>query len=294
MTEAEASWGSETRSHEKDEQRQHFSVHLRQSAAKPRQKTDNMNKTLGSWALGFGGMDGGNPAGPVWFCGIEWGAKADEKGQFDIVPFEITPDNSYSADGVRIPAVQADRAEYFAGNKYDTGIAKVCARIWMKDAARWRDFMSNELCAPPPAGRMFKMNLYPLNFPSGDARWWGAMHHEATGFLHKIQYKAWCMNHRFPFLRVLLERYTPRVLVCTGTGPALEFRQAFAPADQLFNADYFKVLDLDWVPVETFRAVNGKTQVMSMPFFGYGHSTDRFLETLGDRIRGELLPSGNK
>ena len=139
---------------------------------------------------------------------------------------------------------------------------------------------------------MFKMNLYPLNFPDTNDRWWGSLQVALTGFDHKTCYRAWCMEHRFPFIRKLVETHAPSVLVCLGQKMTTDFRLAFAPRDKLHDKNYFAANSFtlgDEIAIESFLAFNGKTHVLIVPFFGYGHMGNESLTQLADEIKQRCL-----
>jgi len=146
----------------------------------------------------------------------------------------------------------------------------------------YKEYIRERLCRSD--GNSFLMNLYPLRFAkSGDENWTKA-HYELTGFPNKLIYKAWCMEHRFPRFKDLVEKHKPKLLLCVGSGFSDDFRLAFLPEEVLFEAGQNISLP-SGKKCQRFEINNHQTTVFLMPFLGQGGvMSDKDLRFIGNRI----------
>lgn len=232
------------------------------------------------WARGFSGMDGGNLTGPLWFCGIEFGGN-DER------PFELDRARCYNFDDMLVPCWNdyfKEKNPRFTTWQYDRKIAKIACEFLGSDISNWKEYMRTRLFTED--GEVLKLNLYPINFSNISDSNWTERHYKRTGFKHKILYKAWCIQDRFPMLNALVNRHSPKVLVCTGISHKHEFRIAFAPHEKLFDAEIYSTFFVGKHKVEAFKAANHSTQVFITPFLGPGGiMSNEHLSMLGKAIR---------
>jgi hypothetical protein len=241
---------------------------------KPRKESKmvKVRPEFAEWARGWSGVNGGNPNGALWVCGLEFGTG------------EETPTLDRSRERYAIEGVPAwtqdfirDYREQILKSPFIGKLAKVVLAFEGRPIKDYRDFRLNGLLMP--AGTAFHINLYPMSFRNMHGGHWSREHFELTGHPNKLLYKAWCMEHRFPWLAEQVRHAAPKVLVCTGTSYAEDFRFAFTtdPFD-----DGAKWTLPSGKRVEEHSINEGKTRLLITPFFGQGGlMKDEDLEALG-------------
>ncbi len=250
--------------------------------------TRTVSKKFEDWAKGLSGIPGGNPEGELWFCGIEYGGGTKE------VEFGI-PDTDKSLSKYPFWTQEfkdANKNEYTTW-QFNQKQAKI-AVAYLRDGSLddWHEYMREKFYTHN--GHTFGMNLYPLSFHDTDDKWWTSQHYEKIGLLSKAEYKGWCSQHRFPKLRELVVKHSPKALVCTGNGFKRAFLIAFADTvEQLFDKNGFQKEDVGKRKkpkyVEWTRINNGKTLLVITPFLGPGGlMSDASLVDLGSLIRREV------
>lgn len=254
-------------------------------------------------SLGFAGINGGNPHSPLWFCGIEFGSKPDV--------VELDAPASRFDDNSDFPSYTEATVRRVGG----WGV--VCKWPYLQKMARIslayqghtntgirdvRKHIRGGLLGAPPDGVACHLNLYPLPMNRAGDDGYGREHQALTGFPTKVLYKAWCMEHRFPFLRKLVEQYRPEVVVCTGSSFAQDFRFAFLGVDRIHpeagatgnSEKLVRSGDDDPQAGEKVRApkvveftpINEHTLLVVTPFLGQGGlMANEDLENLGRILR---------
>ncbi|MFT4627465.1 MAG: hypothetical protein ACI8PZ_006149 [Myxococcota bacterium] len=217
------------------------------------------NQEFADWAVGWSGVNGGNPAGPLWVCGLEFGTGEDK-------PTLDRDRENYTVEGV--PAwtdafVRAYRTP-ITRSPFIRKLAKVVLAFEGRPINDYADFRVGGLLRP--AGTAFHINLYPLSFRNMHGGHWSRDHYELTGFPNKLLYRAWCMQHRFPWLASHARRAAPRVLVCTGASYAEDFRYAFC-ADPFASGTSWSLPSGKRVEE---HAIGDGTRLLITPFFGQG------------------------
>lgn len=254
-----------------------------------------MNIKFEEWARDwYQGIEGGNPDALLWICGMEY-SRARGNTLEEIIPgTSLTADNSFKhPNGWLYPCVRsAEKRIKNDKGSYDHQVSKLAASILEPEMDR-SEFVARYMCSPPYSGEnnttgIFKLNLYPLPLTGHDPDKWDSECWEFTGFRHRKQYEAWCMNNRFPYLQKLLERHHPKALVCTGKSIRLEFRLAFAPFDSPLD------VEPEYLPYqvknttrycEYFKALNRETTVYITPFLSRRNIGDEELQELAKAIR---------
>jgi len=221
------------------------------------------------------GIDGGNPHGELWFCGLEYGGSNDAPTAYD-------PDQQFSKDN--IPCWNDKRKTIepliYHNFTYDKHCSKVATAYQGLAHEKYEDYYISDLYNS--GGHTFKMNLYPLPFPRVNSDW-NEGQIRLTGFKEKSEYRHWCREYRFRRLRELLLKYKPRVLICTGINHAKEFKDAFLddpesmPYDMKSNKRGYKLL-------ETYKA-NESTHLIISRFFGNGQMKNEEFFELGRYAR---------
>ena len=165
---------------------------------------ENIKKYLSS----FSGCIGGNLNAPIWICGIEFGGKVDIPN----VLVDINKDH-------RMP----NNGEYISNpnSKFDEGLRKILSII--------EDNKQNLKLFTKLDDKHFRMNLYPLPYPSIKSTddYIDALE------LDKQTYYDLCENIRFPFLNRLYKTYKPKILLCFGTTFTEKFMTAFKNDDYI-------------------------------------------------------------
>jgi len=226
----------------------------------------NVNKEFADWAVGFSGFDGGNPSAPVWISGIEWGG--DDKPV--LWPKEFTFRNE---EGEHIPCRNEEyRAKYpnYLSYRFDQKVAKLLVNLFGKQVGcnDYKSYMEQYLYTEN--GHCFRLNLYPLNAPKSNDELWTKDYYELTGFPTNILYWAWCTENRFPFLKQLMEKYSPKVIIGTGSTFRRDYILAFAESSMIFTGNPTPSIQNSKFTVEEVVTNYGKTRLLITPFFGQG------------------------
>jgi hypothetical protein len=134
------------------------------------------------------------------------------------------------------------------------------------------------------------MNLYPFNFKNTEYNNWTRKYYLKTGFLCKTEYIAWCMQNRFPFLKEVVHKYCPKVLICVGTTLKLEFKMAFLDnIEEIFEGEKYREMNSKQINkknIEWSFINNNKTLLLITPFLGRGgFMSDKSLEELATFIK---------
>lgn len=250
---------------------------------------------------GFAGINGGNPHARIWFCGIEFGDRPDERDsrrESGVAADEHlyarldNPEHRMKANP-DFPSFSAERDTpewtQYALSPFLQKMARIVLAFREETATDLRGVVGGRLFAPG-VGLATQLNLYPMpSNRTGDAGF-EERHQRATGFTNRTLYRAWCMVHRFPFLRSLVEKYRPAVLVCSGTSCAPDFRLAFLGAHRAFEQGEVVELRAQDGSTESKKTVTfydaGDTILVITPFLGQGGlMANAHLEALGHELR---------
>lgn len=254
-------------------------------------------------AAGFAGINGGNPKSPIWFCGIEFATGAE-----NVVLDDPAPRLQGGADFPYYSTAQVALAggwDQVTKWPYVQKMARISLAYRERSNIKGhevKEHIRSGLLSAAPDGAACHLNLYPLPMNRSGDDGFGREHQSLTGFPNKVHYKAWCMEHRFPFLRALVEKYSPEVIVCTGSSFRQDFRYAFLGADRIHPAadDMPAVVELTR-PSDGERQdgkrrrkpktvelapINESTLMVVTPFLGQGGlMANQDLEKLGHILR---------
>lgn len=177
-----------------------------------------VTKAFSEWALGFSGCDGGNLAGEIWICGIE----------YSVGESEDSLERALSQD-VRRPPPPRDNPEEFLNWRYNQNILKMLCAL-SGTGEHYREFFrsASELGSE---SNYFKLNLYPIAFKNARLSPWQEFHARLTGLCNRDEYAAWCREHRFRWLRELVKAHEPKLILCTGEGWREDFFAAFGEGE---------------------------------------------------------------
>ena len=223
------------------------------------------------YALSYAGVCGGNPKSRYWFCGIEWGGT--DSSLDDLEPItEILPYKN---------------TEEAQESPVNLSIAKIMCAIEEnnRDPKEFRN--SSDFCGK----NMFKMNLYPLSFPTSEDKCWKERHHLYTGFPTKKLYRDWCQTFRFPIFKEWLKAGDPKIVLGFGKNWANNFVLAFIGDAQSSNK-YLVEEKEEGLPsgksVKIIKLAPGNANnidsLILTPFLGRGLMADPDLKCLGEII----------
>jgi hypothetical protein len=242
-----------------------------------------INQDFARWAIGFSGMDGGNIHSQLWISGIEWGGNS---------PPSLFPTRfCYNENGRWIPCWNQEfrQAEpEYQGWQFDQKVAKIVLRLFGANLAcnNYADYMRDYLYTQH--GHCFKLNLYPLNAPNTNPELWDERYYKLTGFPTKVHYWSWCSENRFPFIKSLLEKYSPKVVIAAGSSFRRDYILAFGQPDQVFRQGIIRQVG-NGHSVEEIVTNNNRTRLLITPFLGQGGiMADADLLAIADLVAGFL------
>lgn len=242
-------------------------------------------------ATGFAGINGGNPSSPIWFCGIEYSTSEPDAHLDD--PTTRMPQGAVFPSWTDEALAPKGGWEAATTWPFTQKMARIAMAFEMDAAPTLADVkhhIEHRMLRGAPVGTACQLNLYPVPFNRSEDAGFTQAHQALTGFPNKILYKAWCMEHRFPALRRLVHAYRPRVLVCTGTSFASDFRLAFLGPERVFEAGRALTQEhaagspaLQQVQM---HAICDHTLLAITPFLGQGGlMANDDLQQLGRRLR---------
>ena len=233
------------------------------------------NDKFADWATqpSAGGL--GDPAGKIWFCGIEPGSARSVHG-------------GAAGDFERLRKAVAGGAQPLRPYDWDSNLrhrfglwqAKLLTAIADKPRGSHKS-----ACRGVP---LLKLNLYPVSLrDSRDHRWSEHDFASTTGLPTKALYRAWCEAVRFPALARLVAEHRPRLIVGSGLSFVERFVAAFGGVTgvsrwrevQLGDGLRFYAIDL----------AGGSTHLAVIPFYGKpgALNSDDVVLSIGNRIRQE-------
>jgi hypothetical protein len=235
-----------------------------------------VTETFAKWAVGFSGCDGGDPTG-IWVCGIEFGQGHTE----DNLKLEEDVSKPGYVGGV---GWEDSDVEKFLTYQYNRKALKLLCALAGHDVGKYQEFYETEQCFRERS-RYFKLNLYPIGFKDTSPEHWREWLAPRTGFETKQEYKEWCHRNRFPVLREWVQKYRPRLIVCTGISYRTEFFKAFGDGTQNPQVDNGVGKPI-WYTVTNA----GRTLVAVIYFLGgrKGLKSDPELSATGKRLAGLL------
>jgi hypothetical protein len=225
----------------------------------------SINQEFARWAVGFSGMDGGNLNAPIWISGIEWGGG----GTPTLLPNRFC----HEQDGRWIPCWNdtfRQMEPQYTTYQFDQKVAKILFYIFGNAVAcnNYTDYMRRFLYTQN--GHCFKLNLYPLSAQNTSPDLWDQHYYKLTGLPTKILYWAWCAENRFPFIKSLVEQYSPKVILATGSSFRRDYILAFAKPEQIFQQGQIHHLANDQLSVEEIIVHGDHTHLLITPFLGQG------------------------
>jgi len=252
-----------------------------------------VNSDFGTWACSFAGCDGGDLTNSeLWISGIEWGY--GKSGSQTPDEYEQELRNYYEN---KLPQEFVSSNDPYAkqyhigeqtGYQFGRTLAKLYAAINGHDVADYQRI--GDSCT---GSEIFKLNLYPIGFPSTADHFWKD-HNLAslTGLSTKGLYRTWCSLHRFPFFVEQVRKYKPKLIIGAGITYLTEFALAFGGQKGIESFGHTKVLpesgkngkarDLYWGRIGDY------TTLVVTPFFGNPHNLN------SDYLIGEFARQINR
>lgn len=227
---------------------------------------------------GFYGMDGGNLNADLWISGLEWGGENShvlKTGDRDFI----------TLDGYDVPC----RINYELTSETKSSFDQKTAKIILSSKQNFveynlvevKEYISNHFFSPN--GDFFKLNLFPLNCNNFNS-WNDDQIHE-TGCPMKYQYLTYSIEYRFPFIKKLVEKYNPKIILCYGEGHINEFMMAFwGEYDPTIFGTEFPLVKSK---MSLYRK-KGLPSILVSPFPGRNLVHDESLSIIGNKIN-ELL-----
>ncbi|HGO5823848.1 TPA: hypothetical protein ACK3JW_001530 [Mannheimia haemolytica] len=225
-------------------------------------------------ALSFVGCDGGNPKSDIWFCGLEWGGK--QRNELDR-PIQEKELYSWSH-------------EEFEGAWTAQYNQKICWFLWYFHNLKWDNGENSDifvkrhhiLYSQQESGIGFKMNMLPISFPNRNSIDWSTSLKTLTGLNSFNEYRQWCVTHRGKFFRKIVQKYQPKVIVCTGISEVSHFIQFFTGENEY-----------EIQLTEQFKFYHSKfknTLICVVPFFGGASGINSYakMESLVAHIKALL------
>lgn len=234
-------------------------------------------ETFSKWARGFSGCDGGNLNGEIWICGIEYSAGDTEASLKE----ELSRD-------VSSPPLPRDNPKDFLNWRYNQSILKMlCALAGSNE--HYKEFFASQREFGPESN-YFKLNVYPLAFKSVKQSLWTRWHAELTGFNIKNDCLDWCRANRFSWLRTLVEKHRPKLVLCTGADYREDFFEAFGGQER----EPYKSDDEAGKRIWYLTANGGETLVTVTYFPGgrHGLNSNEKLSATGQRLAQLLRDHG--
>lgn len=224
-------------------------------------------KKIKSDGRSFLGIDGGNIRSPVWVCGIEFGGDLSQMEKYCkstvkvklIEGFDLSVPYRLDA-GIFNGSPFDRRLAIFYNNLFKKGISKNCEYSKEIDEILNRELYHYK-------SKIFKLNIYPLG--KKDTSWSKEITVE-TG-ITKSEYYQNLFENRKKFLKELLLKFEPKLLICTSSK---EYRETFVEA----FLDKGEMISYSWEYIsngkDNFRITQyktNKTSLIVIPFLGRGN-----------------------
>lgn len=242
-----------------------------------------MKELFERWAASFAGCDGGNLAGSIWLCGLEWGG-------------DITGEDLRS--WIRQP-VEAPPASYTKDHRkeclsypYNLKAIKLFRALKGRDAETPAEFLDRERCFERD-GDYFKLNLYPVPFTNTSPERWRSEFTSLTGLSSRHEYEEWCRQARFPQLRRWMQQGQPRLIVGTGISYSGRFLEAFGESGAKLSSTFY-VVNGRKLRIEHSRVNGGATLLAAIYFLGgrHGLNSDASILATGRELAQLLSREG--
>ncbi len=250
------------------------------------QKLIFSREQLDRYFASYVGMEGGNPAGAVWFC------DRDPHPWTESLVAPLGPRDQPNAWGKVFRARNRDSMERWQSHQK---IARIMAAARSETQRRpqsecdWKHYFAELLYAPN--GAEFKLSLFPLPAQQiGDTPWSRAFRGQPA-LVPKQRYVDLCrMGSRFRFISKIRERWRPKIVLCFGERHTDDYVQAFGLQTAATRQFILQPADLAKT-LQVFEH-DGTTWIISPPLAGAsGLTSDVLLEAMGRYIARWLVPA---
>lgn len=248
------------------------------------QKAVFSREQLDAYFASYVGMEGGNPAGAVWFC--------------DSTPHPwteslVAPLEPRTQPGAWDHAYRDRHRDSMERWQSHQKIARIMAAARAQtfssaqDERDWKLYFDQHLYAPE--GAEFKLSLYPLPAHLIGQTPWSKAFRGQPALVPKQRYVDLCRNgNRFRFIEGIRRQWKPKVVVCLGERHFGDFVQAFGLERARTGSYVLQPADL----AKTLRVLehDGTTWIVCPALAGAtGLTSDVLLEAMGRYIARWLV-----
>ncbi|WP_176462338.1 transcriptional regulator [Ralstonia solanacearum] len=250
------------------------------------QKLIFSREQLDRYFASYVGMEGGNPAGAVWFC------DKDPHPWTESLVAPLGPREQPNAWGNVFRARHRDSMERWQSHQK---IARIMAAARAETQRRpqsecdWKHYFADLLYAPN--GAEFKLSLFPLPAQQiGDTPWSRAFRGQPA-LVPKQRYVDLCRTgSRFRFISKIRERWRPKIVLCFGERHTDDYVHAFGL--QMASTHEFILQPADLAKTLQVLEHDGTTWIICPPLAGAsGLTSDVLLEAMGRYISRWLVPA---
>ncbi len=249
------------------------------------QKTVFSREQLDVYFASYIGMEGGNPAGAVWFCD----SNPHPWTESLVAPLEprLQPgawDETYRE------RFRENMERWQSHQKIARIMAAARAQTYAAQQSEcdWKHYFDRHLYAPD--GAEFKLSLYPLPAHLIGQTPWSKAFRGQPALVPKQRYLDLCRNgNRFRFIDGIRQRWKPKVVVCLGERHFDDYVQAFRLEDAQAGNFILQPADL----AKTLRVLerDGTTWIVCPALAGaLGLTSDVLLEAMGRYLARWLVP----
>lgn len=241
-----------------------------------------MKTEIQEFLLGYSGYNGGDIGNldrpSIWCCGIEWGG---ENSTAISVQKYFESNEWKTINGFE----ENDEKEKNITAPYDKVLCKLLCVINGGKVEDYAEFAENQKVWIKGAKTgYFKMNLYPLWFTNTDPNNWDPKLDELLTFADKGEYIRWCRRYRLPAINQLMQKHSPKLILCFGINYEDDFNIAFSDGYKRFQCEDVGELTVRWKRNENGTVV----AVLPFPNAPTGLKSHTSIQAIGEYLR-ELI-----
>ncbi|WP_454726772.1 MULTISPECIES: transcriptional regulator [Cupriavidus] len=178
---------------------------------------------LDAYFASYVGMEGGSPAGAVWFCD---GMPSAEGVPLDAVLEPVRTAPAWDADFRRRHARDMARWQTHQRIARVMAAAREMVLFGRDDSGDWQRYLAEYLYRP--RGWEFKLSLFPLPVRADSGLPWKRLHGAQPELNPKHRYFDLCRTGgRFRFIAALRHSHRPKVVLCLGERHEADYLDAF-------------------------------------------------------------------
>ncbi|AOY96253.1 transcriptional regulator [Cupriavidus sp. USMAA2-4] len=241
-----------------------------------RDKTVFTAEQLDAYFASYVGMEGGDPAAPVWFC------DATPHTWAEALAAPLVPRAEPTAWDSDFRARHHDVMQRWQSHQKIARImASARAEVFRRPQSEcdWQHYFDTHLFAP--GGAEFKMSLFPLPANHIGSVPWSQAFRGQPALVPKRRYLDLCRNGgRFRFVADTRRRWKPKLVVCFGERHREDFVQAFGlghvhasehvlqPADQAKTLYMVEHDNTTWIMCAALAGAAGMTSDVLLDALG--------------------------